>query len=110
VEWADCGARSTRKLHRRQRARDGRAPAGDVKRGAGIAGTPLALPNGVGRPTRYDRGFAVRPSDEPPDDEPPDDDPDDEDPLDCEGVGDGDELCRGRSCAVPVDVPPVGCV
>ena len=83
-----------------------------MNRGAGIAGTPLTLPNGVGRPTRYDRGFAVRPSDEPPEDEPPDeprdDDPDDS--LDGDGVGDGDELCRGRSCAVPVDVPPVGCV
>ena len=59
---------------------------------------------------RYDRGFAVRPSDEPPDDEPLDDDPDDDDPLDCDGAGDGDEVWRGRSCAVPVAVPPLGCV
>ena len=79
-----------------------------ARRGAGIAGAP-STSLAVMRPRRHDRGFAVRPSDDPPD-ELPDDDPPDDDPLDDEGVGDGADEPLGRSRAVaPVEDPP-GCV
>jgi hypothetical protein len=48
------------------------------------------------RSGHQDRGFAVRPSDEPPDDEPPDDGDEDDDPLEV-GVYVGSGLRLGRS-------------
>ena len=54
----------------------------------------------------HDRGFAVRPSDEPLDDDPAEDDPLGDDEGRGAGGG-GSELRLGRSCAVaPVEDPP----
>jgi len=88
----------------------------------GAPAMPAPRPSSLAltRPRPHDRGFAVRPSDDPPDDEPPDDDPldddppdddpPDDDPPDDDGVGDGWDVCLGRSRAVaPADEPP-GCV
>ena len=98
----------TGKLHPRRHVRDDRY-RGHAKRGAGNAGAPSAC-LAERRPRPHDRGFAVRPSDDPPDDDPEDDDPLDDDPPDDDGVGDGWDVCLGRSRAVaPVDALP-GCV
>jgi hypothetical protein len=57
---------------------------------------------------RYDRGLAVRPSDDdPPEDEPPEDEPADDEPLEADGGG-GVYVDVGRSLAVePVEEPCV---
>jgi hypothetical protein len=54
--------------------------------------------------SNHDRGFAVRPSDEPLDELPDDELPDE----DADGVDDGDDEPLGRWCAVPPVDPPVG--